>query len=127
MLYDKIKSLFQKKRRPEIPPIPSWEEIVEMMHDKQLDAFSDEVVRVIYSKDKTMRYVVLKSEKGFFTYLFEAIYQFDADEWKYVSSDKNALPAMWEPVRGSAGKSIFVNVDELLKEMQTEPEYKRYF
>jgi len=33
-----------------------------MMYDKHLDAFSDEVVKVIYSKDRSMRYVVLKDE-----------------------------------------------------------------
>lgn len=127
MLYDKIKSLFQKKRRPEIPPIPSWEEIVVMMHDKQLNVFLDEVVQVIYSKDKTMRYVVLKNKNGFFTFQLQTLYQFDEDEWRYIYSNDHTLPAMWEPFHGSACKSIFANADGLLKEMQTEPEYKRYF
>ena len=49
----------------EIPPMPSWGTVVEMMYDKHLDAFSDEVVKVIYSKDLSMRYVVLKDEKDF--------------------------------------------------------------
>ncbi len=38
----------------EIPPSPSWETVVEMMYDKHLDAFSDEVVKVIYSKDRSI-------------------------------------------------------------------------
>ena len=74
-----------------------------------------------------MRYVVLKDEKGFFTYQLEAIYQYDEDEWKYICSHDNALPAMWEPFRGIAGKSFFENMDELLKELNAEPEYKSYF
>ena len=57
--------LFKKKAVVEIPPMPSWETVVEMMYDKHLDAFSDEVVKVIYSKDRSMRYVVLKDEKVF--------------------------------------------------------------
>ena len=57
--------LFKKKAVVEIPPMPSWETVVEMMYDKHLDAFSDEVVKVIYSKDRSMRYVVLKDEKDF--------------------------------------------------------------
>ena len=65
--------LFKRKAKAPIPPMPSWETVVEMMYDKHLDAFSDEVVKVIYSKDRSMRYVVLKDEKDFFTYQLEAI------------------------------------------------------
>jgi len=119
--------LFKKKLKEEIPPMPSWETVVEMMYDKHLDAFSDEIAKVIYSKDRSMRYVVLKDEKGFFTYQLEAIYQYDEDEWKYICSYDNSLPAMWEPFRGIVGKSFFENMDELLKELNAEPEYKSYF
>ena len=122
-----LTKLFKKKPVVEIPPRPSWETVVEMMYDKHLDAFSDEVVKVIYSKDRSMRYVVLKDEKGFFTYQLEAIYQYDEDEWKYICSYNNSLPAMWEPFRGIVGKSFFENMDELLKELNAEPEYKSYF
>ena len=62
-----LTKLFKKKPVVEIPPRHSWETVVEMMYDKHLDAFSDEVVKVIYSKDRWMRYVVLKDEKEFFT------------------------------------------------------------
>ena len=60
-----LTKLFKKNPVVEIPPRPSWETVVEMMYDKHLDAFSDEVVKVIYSKDRSMRYVVLKDEKDF--------------------------------------------------------------
>ena len=122
-----FKRLFQKEKPKEIPAMPPWVEIVKMMYDKSLDAFVDEVVRVVYSADNTMRYVVLNDEKGLFTYQLEAIYQFDADEWKYICSNNVALPAMWEPFRGIVGKSFFENEEELLKEMKEEPAYKRYF
>ena len=122
-----LTKLFKKKSKEETPTMPSWETVVEMMYDKHLDAFSDEVVKVIYSKDRSMRYVVLKDEKDFFTYQLEAIYQYDVDEWKYICSHDNALPAMWEPFRGIVGKSVFENMDELLKELKAEPEYKSYF
>lgn len=122
-----FKTLFQKEKRQEIPAMPPWEEIVEIMFDKHLETFADEVVDVVYSIDKTMRYVVLKDEKGLFTYQLEAIYQFDEDEWKYTYSQNDALPAMWEPFRGVVGKSFFENEEELLKEMKEEPEYKQYF
>ena len=122
-----LTKLFKKKPVVEMPPRPPWETVVEMLQDKHLDAFSDEVVKVIYSKDRSMRYVVLKNEKGFFTYQLEAIYQYDEDEWKYIYSYDNALPAMWEPFRGTVGKSVFENIGELLNELKAEPEYKQYF
>lgn len=122
-----LTKLFKKKPVVEIPPMPSWKTVVDMMYDKHLDAFSDEVVKVIYSKDLSMRYVVLKDEKEFFTYQLEAIYQYDEDEWKYIFSHDNVLPAMWEPFRGIVGKSVFENIDELLNELKAEPEYKRHF
>ena len=122
-----LNRLFRKKPKQDIPPMSSWEEIVEMMRDEYLDAFADEVVDVIYSKDCSMRYVILKDENGLFTYQLEAIYQYDKDEWKYICSHDNALPAIWEPFRGIVGKSVFENTDELLKELKTEPEYKQYF
>ena len=103
------------------------ESIIELMRDKHLDAFADEVVDVIYSQDCSMRYVILKDEKGFFTYQLEAIYQYDEHEWQYICSHDNVLPAMWEPFRGIAGKSVFENKNELLKELKAEPEYKQYF
>lgn len=121
-----FKRLFQKEKPKEVPVMPPWPEIVEMMQDKYLDAFVDEVVSVVYSIDKTMRYVVLKDERGLFTYQLEAIYQFDEDEWKYICSHNDALPAMWEPFR-NVGRSLFENEEELLKEMKEEPEYKHYF
>lgn len=48
-----FKRLFQKEKPKEIPAMPPWSEIVEMMKDKHLDDFADEVVRVVYSADKT--------------------------------------------------------------------------
>ncbi|MDO4153937.1 MAG: hypothetical protein Q4E21_03685 [Clostridia bacterium] len=121
------KNLFSQKEQQEVPPIPPFDEIVELMFDKGLNTFANQVVKVIYSKNKTMRYVILKNENGLFTYRLEKIYPFDADEWKYISGENNALPAMWEPFQGICGKSVFANEKDLLREMQTEPEYRRYF
>ena len=90
-------------------------------------AVADEVVDVVYSKDKSMRYVVLKDDKGLFTFQLEAVYQFDEEEWEYICSNDDALPAMWEPFKGIIGSSFFENKDELFKEMAEEPEYKLYF
>ena len=122
-----LQKLFRKKPKPHIPPVPSWETIVEMMYGQNLSGYADELVQVIYSKDKSKRYVILKDVKGFYTYQLEAIYPYDPQEWQYIGSDENALPAMWEPLHAMSGKSIFEREEELLNEMKTEPEYQRYF
>lgn len=133
MVFDRIKGFFKKKQQYAVSNIPSantnmppMETIIEMMYDKQLDFFNDEVVQTIYSKDKARRYVVLKNKNGFFTYRLEAIYQFDEYELGLVSSNNNVLPAMWEP-HSNERKSIFASEDELLKELKSESEYKLHF
>mgnify|MGYP006865367396 CR=1 FL=1 len=124
----RMKQLFTARKASAVSPsMPKREEIVEMMYGMQLEAFGDKVVRVIYSSDRTMRYVILKDEKDLYTYQLEAIYQFDEEEWKYVSSKTNAVPAMWEPFHNALGSSIFSDEQDLLREMESEPEYKQYF
>ena len=125
-----LKKFFNKNRESDIKPIspmPSWDKIVELLYDKSLDSFCDEVINVFYSKDNSMRYVVLKDEKGIFTYQLEAIYQFDDEEWKYICSNDDAIPAMWESYLGNCGTSLFANEEDLMKELYSQPEYKQYF
>ncbi len=110
-----------------VVPNYKWEDIVEMLYGKHLDAFADEVVEVIYSKDKSMRYVITKSEKGLFGYGLEAIYQFDEDERKYICSNNGALPAMWEAHPDCNYNSIFATKEDALKEIKAEAYYKKYF
>ena len=46
--------IFRRKPKKEIPPMPSWDAIVEMMRNEYLDAFADEIVEVFYSKDSSL-------------------------------------------------------------------------
>lgn len=88
------------------------------------------MVKVIYSADKSKRYVVLKDKNSYLSYRFETVYKLDEDEYKQaerVFPHNKALPAIWEPLGGTAEKSLFENEEELLKELKAEPEYKRYF
>ena len=68
-----LKKLFRNDKPKETPPMPEWDTIVDMMYDVGLGGFIDEVTNVIYSKDRSKRYVVLKGENGLFTYRLEAI------------------------------------------------------
>lgn len=126
----RLKKLFNKNKQLEIkpiPPMPSWDEIIELLYDKNLDSYCDEVINVFYAKDNSMRYVVLKDEKGIFKYHLEEICQFDEDEWKYICSNEGALPAMWESCLGTCGSSLFANVEDLMIDLKSQPEYKQYF
>ena len=119
-----MKRLFRKFRKEKriVPPMPEWNEIVEMLYDKNLDFLDSTVEKVIYSKDKSKRYVVLKSDKGFFTYRLEKIYQLDEEEWSYRCSF-DLTPAFWQDV-DNGSKSIFSTLEDALKELKQEAEYK---
>ncbi len=122
---------FFRKKKPQTSATPAdkpnWGDIVATLYDKGLDAFNCEVVRVIYSEDRSIRYVILKDEAGRYTYEIEAIYQWYDDEWGYHCADDGVLPAQWEPFHGRIGNSFFDNEPDLLRELTAEPEYIRYF
>ena len=70
-----LKSLFRKKKKIDapLPPIPPFEEMVEYLYDKKLPVEKGEIIKVIYSKDRSKRFIVLKSNKGFYKYICEEI------------------------------------------------------
>ena len=124
----RIASLFKKEEvAKRVTTRTGWETVLKMMYDTGLDAFEDEVVKVVYSKDKSMRYVILRDEQSIFTYQLEAIYQYDDEEWKYICDSNGALPAMWESHYEGWCGSRFNNIDDLMKALIYEPEYKQFF
>lgn len=126
-----LKALFRRKKaRSDIPPIPPYEEIVKSLYDKNL-CFTDDltVLRVLYSKDKTKRFIILKSNKGFYKYTYEEICVCDEDEWSYLYLCKvnDACPAWWETKDRSVAYSFFGTETEAMLALTSEPEYKLYF
>ncbi|MBR5453275.1 MAG: hypothetical protein IKV54_04270 [Clostridia bacterium] len=79
----------------QVPPLPPFDEAVKIMYGKQLDSFADEVVRAIYSKDKTMRFVLLKNGKRLYTYYWKP-----STGLKRMNGDMNALRKILCPVCG---------------------------
>jgi hypothetical protein len=59
--------LFKKKAVVEIPPMPSWETVVEMMYDKHLDAFS---IREAISSNATFNSHFKSSGNTLYYYVF---------------------------------------------------------
>ncbi len=119
-----IKKLKKIPRTP--PPIPPRSYLVSLLYDKGFDSFPGEVVDAIYSHDRSMRYVILKSDKDFLTYTLQKIEIFDEEEWRYVFSSGGEIPAMWSDCDGCS-RSIFDDIESLMRELKGEPCYKQFF
>ena len=126
-------SLFSKifkknKKHFNSPSMLPFSEIVEMMYNKGLSFSEDlQVVKVIYNEEKSKRFIVLKSVKGYFKYTYEELCVFDEEEWMYICNQENAVPAWWKPLDRSFAYSFFGSEDEALKMLMQETEYKQYF
>ena len=118
--------MLQKKSKQ--PPLPSLEEIVEALYDQDLDGFAHEVVEVLYSKDRSKRYIILKSKSGFYTYLLEGVCTWDKDEWANLSSHENVASGWWEEsLHRDTQKSYFGSLEELKAELYAEFDYQQHF
>ena len=113
-----------KRKRKRAFPI---EEIAEALYDKQLSFTDYEIVKVIYSSDKTKRFIILKSLNAFYKYTYEEICVLDEDEWKYCCNDANAYPAFWETRDKSSAYSFFGTENEAFLSMKQESEYILHF
>lgn len=118
--------LFSKKKN-KISSIPPMEQIVEELYDKSLSFCDYDVIKVTYNKDKTKRFVLLKSHNGFYKYTFEEIYVFDEDEWSVCCNIPGHYPAYWSPNDRTFAYSFFGTEDEALSSMTNEPAYLQYF
>ena len=123
-----LNKLFPKKQPASRREIPPMEEIVEHMQGQELSFFADTVVRVIPSKDRTKRIILLQSEHGYFKAIYEEIHVWDEDEWNYFCNDLDRYPAWWEPVASSINSnSFFGTEDDIAKAVMDSKEYKTYF
>lgn len=127
-MFRRLKALFTRKAPPAADePKPTREEAVVQMYDKQLSCYTDEVIRVVYSADREKRIVLLKSDKGFFYYVIEALAGYTDDDWAFLFDDPHVLPAMWAEYYPNASRSLFGSVSEAWEELVTTPQYKRFF
>ena len=125
-------SLFSKmlknRKKANVPPIPPFSEIIEMMYDESLSFTEDlQVIRVIYNEEKSKRFIVLKSINGYFKYTYEELCVFDEEEWMYICNQENAVPAWWNPMDRSFAYSFFGTEEEAVRMLMQESEYKQYF
>ena len=123
-----LKSIF-KKKKVDIAPMPPYDEIVKSLYDKELNyPDSIKICQVIYSKDKSKRFVVLKSNKGFFKYTYEEVCVFDELDWtSYYAYIENIQPGWWESKDRSFAYSFFGTEQEADEALKRETEYKQFF
>ena len=121
--------LFKRnKKNAGCPSIPPFFEIVEMMFDKGLSFSEDlQVMKVIYSEEKTKRFIILKSINGYYKYTYEELCVCDEEEWMYICNMEDAAPAWWEPKDRSFAYSFFGAESEAMSALLQEPEYKQFF
>ena len=91
----------------------SWEEIVAACYDKQLE-YLHNVVKVIYTDDKTERAVILQKPDGLYKISLEKLCAYEEE---YGFSD---LPGYWLPY--SYG-SIFDTVERAINAIMAEPPF----
>ena len=123
-----LKSIF-KKKKVDIDPMPPYGEIVKSLYDKELNyPDSIKICQVIYSKDKSKRFVVLKSNKGFFKYTYEEVCVFDELDWtSHYAYIENIQPGWWESKDRSFAYSFFGTEQEAVEALKRETEYKQFF
>ena len=123
-----LKSIF-KKKKADIAPMPPYDEIVKSLYGKELNyPDSIKICRVIYSKDKSKRFVVLKSNKGFFKYTYEEVCVLDELDWASLYAYiENITPGWWVPKDRSFAYSFFGTEQEAFEALKCETEYKQFF
>ena len=105
----------------------TWDEIVELMYGKELNYTNCQIVDVLYSVDKAQRYVITKDDKGYLTYGLEKIELDDEDTLIYFPPSDEP-PAYWTiDYQASRARSVFDDINNLMRELKTQPEYKTYF
>ena len=120
-----ILKLFKKDKKtaPVGRAIPSWEEAVRLMQGRQLD-FTDEVVKVIPSRDLSRRLVLLRSGKGYYKFCSEMLVPYD-DEYKSFGTYEH--PGVYWLEAERSFLSIYADEETALREIGSTPEYKEYF
>ena len=121
-----LDKLFPKKHAIVRREMPSWEEIVSHMQGQELSFFTDTIVRVIPSKDRAQRIILLQSNHGFYKIVFEEICVWDEEEWN-CCGDSGRYPAWWEPVDAPFSRSIYGTQEEAIHGVMESHEYKAYF
>ena len=107
--------------------LPTLTEAASVMSDRGLDFSPDEVIDVLYSGDRTKRFVILKASNGCFKYVYGELRLFDRDELAYFSDQPDAVPGYWAISGCIGGASFYPDLESVMNELCCTPEFKLYF
>ena len=125
-------SIFQRIFRDRLgsahQPMPSIEEIIEQMQNRDLPDVPADHLHIFTAKDRTRRIIIRQSNSGYYTICYEQLCLRDEEEWRHLSHLPHILPAWWEPVDSPLNtKSFYGTYEEALKEMISFTDYRQYF
>lgn len=124
-----------KRKRKDVnikmPDVFSHSELADIMCGKQISFVPEiEVVDVIYSTDKSKRFIVHKNDKHLYSYCYEVVELLDEEEYNYIrmcyGSSEEILPANWIS-RDLGGASFYDNLETVMKEIHSSYEYNKFF
>ena len=120
-----LDKLFPKKKPVCRREMPTWDEVVAHMQDKELSFLSHTIVRTFSSRDKAKRIILLQSDHGYYKAVYQKIRVWDADELNYFAYDLDKYPARWEQPAGiSFSHSLFGTEADAIWTIMESPEYK---
>lgn len=102
----------------------SRKEIADAVQHEDLHGGCGKVVNVLFSADKTRRCVITEKDKGYLSYSFEKLEEYDEDELRFFP--KGTSPYYWVPV-SCAQNHVFDDMDILMRELKADHEYKLCF
>lgn len=122
-------SIFSKifsRTKENAAPKSQWEQLVEAMHDQQLDCF-DGVVEAIYSKDNSRRFVICQGGDGLYRYEYQELRLYTKEEKEFFALMGKDGDACWTIDCTSDDCPGWPTREDARRQLEKEPEYKKYF
>ena len=116
-----LDKLFSKKKPVYSNETSTWEEILDYLYDYGLEWFDDDLIKLIYSKDRSRRFLILRSKSGIFKI---ALQQVLMDRYP---DPYDPYPAHWEFVAGWDLRSFYDSEEDAFKNIIQSSEYQTYF
>jgi len=111
------------KNEYDVSSYMTHDEIVSWLYENQLNSSDTEADEVLYSRDKTRKFVISKNDKGYYTIKYEVVHFRDEEE----NGAYMEIPGWWEGEPCVIDHSFFGTLDEALAEIKLTPEYYMYF
>lgn len=114
-------SFFHKNREPALSP----EQIAEIMKGIAPE-YDEKAVQILYSTDGLKRFVILRSPRSYFRYMYETAHILTAEERRDYGYTRKDPPAVWKAAK-SADIPLFSTEEETVDAVRETAEFKEFF